>query len=305
MRRIALLSCLLLALSACVPTRNETATPLTPTTTPSPTGTPTPAPLFTPSPTLVPSPTFTPLPPYPDKKVILNYYVLGNHSAYDTFFELDSSQRYSRLVLYADGQMLLLRSADAYNLLYDQKMLSPQEVKSFLSKLDALGFYSLESNYKHDPTDKLYDYGNNYQQSFDGLEHCVYVNANQEKELCAYEPDMQFVVPKMKRILQYLDQYRPAGMAPYYPDRLLLWVQIGRDVYRTDSAAAAIPWDTSLPPLAAAYHEILYVDGTRVKDVYLQFQPPDRCAVFTQNGQDYTVCFAVVLPHEKLTNADQ
>jgi hypothetical protein len=243
-------------------------------------------------------PTLTAFPFYQDKQIIFDYYRIGDHSIYDIFFEPDFFRSYSRLVLYADGQLIIPGET------YKQKILSPIESEQFLYKLEELGFYSLESNQKHDPTDKLYDYGNNYQVSYDGRLYCILVNTDKTKKLCAYEPDLQYLTPKMKNILQYLDEYEPVGMTPYFPDRILLWVQVGRDPYDENLPTTTTPWDESLPSLDTA-NQIMYVDGDAAKEIYLLFDNTNAGKVFTQNGREYTVYINVVLPHEKVTNAYQ
>jgi hypothetical protein len=242
------------------------------------------------------TPTLTPLPKYQNKQVIFDYYVRGDHSVYDIFFDPGSFRSYSKFVLYDDGQLIIPGEP------YRQKVLSTDEVKQFLSKLETLGFYSLESNQKHDPTDKIYNYGDNYQKSYDGREYCISINAYKSKSLCVYEPDIQFLIPKMKKILNYLDEYQPMSMTPYSPDRVLLWVNEGRNAYDNNLPETAIPWGEHFPPLG---NSITYVDGDVAKDIYLLFASPFAGEVFSQNGKEYTVYIDVVLPHEKVTNANQ
>lgn len=249
-------------------------------------------------PQLPPTSTITPLPPYLNKHIIFDYYVIGDHSVYDMFFELDFFRSYPKLVLYDDGQMIIPGET------YKQIVLSPDEIKQFLSKLETLGFYSLESNQKHDPTDKLYDYGNNYQKSYDGRLYCISVNTDKSRNRCVYEPDIQFLIPKMNDILQYLDKYEPMEAAPYYPDRIFLLVQTGRDPYNDNLPETAIPWAEHLPSLETS-NPIMYVDGNMAKEIYMLFESANAGKVFTQNGKEYTVYFDVILPHEKVTNAYQ
>lgn len=267
-----------------------------PSITPEPSSTPSSTPTKTPRPTLPPLPTLTPLPSYQTKQVIFEYNVIGDHSVYDFFFE--GSPSWSNLVLYSDGQMIIPGET------YKQKILSPNEIEQFLSKLESLGFYSLESNQKHDETDKLYNYGNNYQTSFDGRFYCISVDAVRSRDLCVYEPDIQYLVPEMKNILQYLDEYEPTGSTTYYPDRLLLWVRAGRDPYDENLPPTAIPWNNHLPPLSAR-NPITYVDGDAAQEIYRLFDSTNTGKVFSQNGKEYTVYFYVVLPHEKVTNSNQ
>jgi hypothetical protein len=91
---------------------------------------------------LPPTPTITPLPPYQTKQIIFDYNVIGDHSVYDWFFDPDFFRSYSRLVLYTDGQMII-PSKGEFGGTYKQKILSPNEIKQFLSKLKALGFIHL------------------------------------------------------------------------------------------------------------------------------------------------------------------
>ena len=269
---------------------------LSPSPTPIPGPTTTSTPTRTPPPTFPATTTFTPLPPYQTKKIVVEYNMRGDHSVYDSFFEDYPS--WSRLVLYEDGQIIIAGKT------YKQKILSPGEMEGFLSKLEALGFYSLESNQKHDPTDKLYDYGDRYQKSFDGREYCIMVNAERSRTLCVYEPDMEFVVPRMKNILEFLEGYEPAEMTSYEPDRLLLWVQPGRNSFDENLPQSSTPWPDQLPPLSPS--EVLtYVDGESAREIYFLYEDAKAGKVFTQNGKEYTVYFYVVMPHENLTNAYQ
>jgi len=51
------------------------------------------------------------------------------------------------IILYGDGQMLISG---------EQKIFSADETKRFLSILDSLGFFSIESNQQFDVTDKCH-----------------------------------------------------------------------------------------------------------------------------------------------------
>jgi hypothetical protein len=130
------------------------------------------------------------------------------------------------------------------------------------------------------------------------------INADNSRKICAYEPDIQFLVPKMKNILKFLGDYEPAGATPYYPDRILLWVKEGRDPYNDNLPKTAIPWHEHLPSLETS-NPILFVDGDMAKEIFMLFGSTDKGKVFSQNGKEYTVYIDVVLPHEKMTNAYQ
>lgn len=271
----------------------------------------------TPRPTLPPTLTITPLPLYQNKKVLFAYYVIGDYSVYDTFFDYDAffgldlyrsyPRSYPKLILYDDGLLIIPGEK------YKQKKLSADEINQFLSKLETLGFYSLESNQKHDPTDRLYNYENNYQLSFDGREYCVAVNNDRPRNLCVYEPHIKYLIPKMKRLLEYLEEYEPSGMTPYYPDRILLWIQSGRDPYNNNLPKNTITWDEKFPRLRnslvyadgnlAKENSLIYLDGDWAKEIYMLYENTNQGNVFTQDGKEYTIYIDIVLPHEKVTNS--
>ena len=253
---------------------------------------------------LPPTPTFTPFPIYHNKGVIFDYNVIGTQASWDFFFDPPSGNIVTRLVLYDDGQLLIAGASETYK----QKILSSAEIKRFLSKLETLGFYSLESNQQHDQTDKLYDFRNNYRKVFDGLKFCVSVNADKSRTLCVREPYMQFLIPKMKGILQYLDEYKPAGMTPYNPDRILITIQT--DIDPSINNPPATPWGEYFPSLendpnrftSDTSNQVIFVDGDKAKEIYLFFEGSDGWKVVSQNGKEYIVRIRVLLPDEKVKN---
>ncbi|MGC1376545.1 MAG: hypothetical protein WA821_09985, partial [Anaerolineales bacterium] len=255
------------------------------------------------------TPTFTPFPPYNYKQVVFDYYVVGQQAYSDEFFAPESCCTWTNMVLYDDGQMII---GDK------QKFLLSYEVKGFLSKLDAMGFFSLESNQQHDPTDKLYDFGNNYEEIDDGLWYCILVKADKSRNLCAKDEYRQYLIPEMQNILKYLDDYEPAGMTPYYPDRILVEVQkIDPD---SDSAhqERVIPWNKHFPSLEISDPRIhvwdnprpsMYVDGEMAKKIVLFFRDIYNNVkgeyLFSQNGNLYDVSIREILPHERVRNIYQ
>ena len=253
---------------------------------------------------VAPTVTSTPFPPYQNKEVVLNYYIVGNQADWDGFFDPPSGNVVTKLVLYDDGQMLIA----GLNETYKQKLLSATENKDLLSKLEALGFYSLESNQQHDATDNLYNFEGKYQEIevFGGLRDCILVNIDKSRNLCVHESYTQFLVPEMKSILEYLDTYQPAGMTPYYPDRILLTIQIADSSVENPPA---IPWDERFPPLekdsrrytSGTSNQVIYIDGNMAEKIYLFFGSADT-KVVSENGKEYIIYLRVLLPHEKVKN---
>lgn len=309
MRKLFLLSAVVIILSAACGVQSKVPTQL-PSPTPVPNSTPTSTLTLTLAriqPTELPStPTFTPFPAYHNKGVVFDYYVIGNQAYWDEFFDPPSGNILTKIVLYDDGEMLIAGTGYTYK----QKVLSSTEIKSFLSKLETLGFYSLESNQKHDPTDDLYNFEGKYEEGgvFGGLRDCILVNADNSRNLCVHDSYLQFLIPEMKKILQHLDTYQPAGMTPYYPDRILLTIQSYLD--SSIEYPPAIPWDEHFPTLEKdpkkytwdTSVQVIYIDGDMAKEIYLFFEGLDSSIVVSQNGNEYLIDIRVLLPHERVKN---
>ena len=231
------------------------------------------------------TPTITPLPSYPLKQILFNYTVTGFHTPYDMYF---TDYDWSYFVLYTDGQLIIPNQ---------QKMLSKDEINQFLAQLDALGFFTMDEDHR-------YNFGNQEPSKiFDGLFYCASVNGEKEHNLCVYEPYESFFTPETKNILQFLNDYRPEGMLPYYPDRILLWVQAGRSPYSTDLPKDSILWTETSLSLETTTEKVIYADGEIAKNLYLLYG--DKQYVFIENGKEYTVSIQVILPHQELTNKYQ
>ena len=255
------------------------------------------------------TPTFTPFPPYPTKKIIFQYYTTGYFVGGDNEnFQLFYTDYYfpSTIILYDDGLMIIREK---------QKVLTIEEMKKFFAKLDSLGFFSIESNQKHDAEDKLYNFGTHYEEVFDGPKYCIMANADKSNTLCAYEPYMQYLIPEMKNILKYFDEYKPSGLTPYYPDRIFLSTRLA-DPGSDDLSATATLWDSRFPSLDFSLRKtnkyaydipvsIMYIQGDIAKEISLFVENSHSNGVFIQNGQEYIVHIDWVLPHETVVNAYQ
>lgn len=259
---------------------------LTPTLTLIPTAIPTRA--FSPTPT-----SFLYFPPYPTKQFILNYCVSGWHGNFDLFTDQPC---WPLLILYTDGQMIVPGET------YQEKFLSEAEINQLFAQLESKGLYTIETNQNHDPTDKLYAFGNHYEKISDGPYYCIVVrNVERDRTFCAHDPQREYLIPEMKNLLEFLDQYQLEGAAPYYPDRILLNVATGRNPYIQDLPELAIPWPEYLPSLETAEFDTIYADGDMALEIYALFDNTDSFRVFTQGGKEYTLEIEPVLPHEVLT----
>lgn len=249
-------------------------------------------PTRTPKPTETSMPTLTPT--YPVKQVLLNYIVGGFHTPYDIYYADYGVNGWSEFVLYTDGQLIVPGKT------YQQKILSKDEVNQLLTKLEALGFYTIESNQQHDPSDKLYNFGSQYQGVSDPTWYCVEINKEESRKLCEWEPYKKFLVPEMKNILNFLDAYQVQGTTPYYPDRIFLWVRAGRNPDIENLPEKPIPWNKKFSSPETSDEKVMYFQGDEAKEIFSLFDNEVSTTVFIQNDHEYTVSIDIVLPHEQL-----
>jgi hypothetical protein len=243
------------------------------------------------SPTLTSKPaetsTGTPT-PYPLKQVLLDYTIGGYHTPYEIYYADYGADGWSALVLYSDGQLIIPGTT------YQQKILSKEEIQQLFLQLENKGYYLLKQ-------ETLYDFGNQEPpRVYDGTTYCISTTGEREQNLCAYEPHKSFLDPQMMDILQFIDQYRPQGMTPYSPDRILLWVQAGRSPYVENLPTKAISWPANLSSLETPDEKFMYFQGEEAREVYALFGHEISTVVMSQNGKEYTVSIDIVLPHEEL-----
>lgn len=246
------------------------------------------------TPTSTSKPTITPAPSYPTKQVLLDYTMGGFHTLFEMYYTDYGMDGLSEIVLYTDGQLIIPGNP------YQQKILSKDEIDQLLAELEMLGFYTIESNQQHDPSDKIYSFGDQYEGVSDPIWHCILINKGQTRKLCAWKPYEKFLVPEMKSIMKFLDGYQPEGMTSYSPDRVLLWVRAGRSPYIEDLPEKAVLWNESLPTLETRDEKLVYADGENAKQIFALFDNEVSTIVISQNNIEYTVSIDIVLPHEQL-----
>lgn len=115
---------------------------------------------------------------------------------------------------------------------------------------------------------------------------------------------MQYLIPKMKALFDYLDHYQPTGMTPFESERSLVSIQ-RLDPKLDFLSADAVPWDAELPPLAFSLYretytsniQIMYVEG-EMKQQIEDFLIQTSTNQFTEDGKQYEVQMRILLPHE-------
>jgi hypothetical protein len=257
-----------------------------PTSTITPSSTPTSPPSLTPSAT--PYPTF---PSYSTKRVIFSYNDIGNHSSFDVVLEGGATN--SRIILYSDGQLIISGKP------YQQKQLSGEEMNQLFSQLEAMGFYSLETNQQHDPTDLLYDFKGQYEKTYDGLYLCV-ADIAKDRKICVRDHLREFLIQPMKDILRFLDNYEPKNMSVYQSDRLLLDIEARPPTWYFIENPEVISWPVNFPDIETDKWRLLYVEGEMANQFFSLYGSQNDARLVNANGIEYYIIIKVVLPHEIL-----
>jgi hypothetical protein len=242
----------------------------------------------TPSPPTPPTPTPTPTQPYLHKQVLVEYARTGYLSIFDQLI----IPRILDWVLYTDGQLIIDRS----QIPIWTRQLSQDEVCWLLSELTRLGFYEIETNWKHDPTDLLYNFDSNFQQVYDANSIYLFVNGEKLKTVYVYEPFIDYVIPRMKQLLKFLDAYNPGHLTTYKPDQLLLRVE-KRDT-DSDQPTEVLPWPKGLPSLQKSLNEFIYLAGDEAAQAAEKAFSKAWEGVFSEGEKEYFVIAKVVFPDE-------
>jgi len=167
------------------------------------------------------------------------------------------------------------------------------------------GFYTLETNQNHDETDKLYYFGNQYQQVYDGLIYYLSVQGNHSRTICYYGPYKDFLIPEAKDLFQYFEDYPSSGMTPYKPDRILLAIFKDIDLLSTTEQSISITWPSNLPTLETSDEKFMYLEGKDAAQVFSFFSHSSHMTFLDELGNSYSVSIHVVLPHHNLLQAQE
>jgi hypothetical protein len=210
--------------------------------------------------------------------------------------------------LYTDGTLIVYQGES-----FQTKTLAKNETCELLNRISRLGFYKLETDggdYKSSPI-----YANlppDQAPLVDAAYEYLIVNWHTPKSLWVYDAIKEYAIAPVKNILNIFRSYVPAGMQPYVPDRLALFVQPGRATAEL-AAQEAARWPAGAPALREAAlrggagqeagQGVLYVDGFMAGSVYNQFPAPYIWRVFSDQGQEYSVMARPIFPHERRTGS--
>ena len=210
------------------------------------------------------------------------------------------------MVLYTDGEFI---TADE-NGRYVATMLSTPQMCDLLSQVASTGFFQVEGTGALMEDDSIYRFVATPSARILGAgSRAVQVNGDPAKIVSVYDPYRDVVVGPVQATLRLLENYQPAGLKPYRPYRMMVWIEVGREMYEgaqdhIDGTPTATPavrvWPADLPRLADWW------DGQSLNQIFLQGDHAERVfdlhamenyGLFTDHGQEYSLYIEPVLPH--------
>ena len=259
------------------------ATPTLPPPTPTLTRTlqPTPAPTLTPTPILA---------AYPWKHVWIKLTATSPLNAANQF----GLSEEPLFVIYTDGQVI---AADAKKSSVRTRYLNTNQVCSLVGYFEELGVYKLEDLPATDETNPIYDFGSNFTPIDDGRIVTLTINMTSPHQVSFFEPYRKFLRWPLRKAVDYLETYNPGGFTPYQPDRLILFVHVGRDE-TADAKAKPQPWDLDSPVLSELTDKpYTLLEGQPAADVY-KLLTSSQSKVFLEDDIEYTLASRLLYPHE-------
>jgi hypothetical protein len=282
--------------------------PATRTSQPSATAVPSRTPPARPSATSSPSQTASTTPsqtptPFPTKAVLIQFgeFFGDGGSSEDPYFGRDTPT----LVVYADGQVII-RTRDwsyGYTVLWHEARLTTDEVCQLFSRIDRAGFFDVEggNNSFMREEDPIYNLPDGLQIGDGAGVYIIQVNGTPSKQVDIYSELAPFVVDEVRTVMELLQEYQPAGLQPYQPEHILLWVESGDTAWWLPPTPRATPWPwpTDYPSLGEAVRDsgvgALLLNGSTATPL-LDIQ--NGAGVVNENGSLYSIIVRPLLPHE-------
>jgi hypothetical protein len=219
----------------------------------------------------------------------------------DSYFGRDTP----KLVLYVDGELVVRRRDWRYGqtVLWDQAYLTTGEVCRLLARLESTGFFNVEggNNSFTMEEDPVYDLPEGLKFGEGGYYDIIQVNGTPSKQVDIYYELAPYVVDEVHTVMELLQQYRPAGLQPYQPQHVLLWIESGDVAWWLPPTPRATPWPwpTDYPSLVSGAgvkgSNKLLLSGSAATAL---LNIPTGAAVVNENGTLYSIIVRPLLPHE-------
>ena len=227
------------------------------------------------------------------------------------YFGLPFDRTTPPIVLYTDGEFFIER--DDW---YLETTLSSAQMCTLLQQIANTGFFKVPGTGALGRDDPIYNFAATRELIEGASGQGIQVNGNPAKFVGIYSPYKDHVIGPIKAVLRLLNNYRPAGLKPYKPNRLLMVVDEGRSLfdelqpYHANQPTATPQvqvWPAQLPPLAdlwggITYHQV-FIQGDLIEPL-LNLNLPKHIGVFTDRGQEYSLIMRPLLPDETLDPSD-
>lgn len=227
------------------------------------------------------------------KKEIFNYSISGEHSFFEGPYEVTPENKVTRLVIYEDGQMIIT-GVDV-----KQKFMTQEEVSTFINVIESYGFSSIQTNGKSNPSDPLYDFGTNYEEVSDSPFYCVSMDLPENKTICYEDAYFDYLVPQMKEVISYLNNYHLDKLALYIPDRILLGFTNEVELSEVPNDAVVYKWDSRFPDPEGGVYGQHYISGDLAGEIAKLVN--SQISVYVMNHEKYYhLIIRYILPHEDI-----
>ncbi len=187
--------------------------------------------------------------------------------------------------------------------------LSAPQMCDLLRRVASTGFFQVDGTGALGKDDPIYQFAATPVRILGAGSRAIQINGNPAHLVSIYDPFQDFAVGPVQAALKLLESYQPAGMKPFRPNRIMVWIVAGREMYqgahdRFDGTPVATPvarvWPSDLPRLAdwgdAKSLNQIFLQGDQAERVF-DLKPADGYGLFTDLGQEYSLFIKAVLPH--------
>lgn len=265
--------------------RTRQPTPAPPTSTPTIPAVPTQTAVPLPLPTMTPFPTVTPnYVVYETKSIFLSYGGYGGDGGHPT--DMYYGRGTPDLVIYEDGQVLIVEGRYQQGMLYRQTTITPAEMCDLRRQIEATGFTQPHSEYytQREGSDGAGVLGIGIEETFYHL----------------YGPDVPYLVEDLAQGVELIRSYQPPGpLMLYTPTYLALWIE---EVAAGDDPTTPIEWPSELPDIADLWtnrdDNRLLIEGELVIPIFELFSHQMTERIFQEGDTLYAMIARPLLPHE-------
>ena len=231
------------------------------------------------------------------KKEIFNYFVTGEHSYFEGSYQVIPENEFPKLVIYEDGQMIITGED------VKQKFMTQEEVATFINEIEKFGFSNIQTNGKNDPSDPLYNFGENYDVIYDSPFYCVSIAQALENTICYEDAYYDYLVPQMKEVITYLNNYHPENTSLYIPEKILLYFSRVTDFCDIPKDAPVYEWNSRFPDPEGGDYNQYYISSEMAGEI-AKFLDDKTSVYVNYHEKYYYLIIQYILPHENINKLE-